>query len=126
MHDGCLSLEEPIPIIDHLIHRITQLPYSGEDPANVSEGKGGELALAKSMKKKFKLEKKKRGYAISPLNNPAVKVSMQILVGKVMRKCHADEVPAPMIVLVTQCAEGFQFNWANYLCGEFLANYRKA
>jgi len=59
VHDECLWLEEPIPIIDHLIHRITQLPYLGEDLANISEGKGGELALAEAMKKKFKLEKKK-------------------------------------------------------------------
>jgi len=64
VHDGCLWLEEPIPITYHLIHQITRLPYSGEDPANISEGKGGELALAEAMKKKFKLEKKKWGYGI--------------------------------------------------------------
>lgn len=51
------------------------------------------------MKKKFKLEKKKGGYAISSINNPAVKVVTQILVWKVMRKCHVDEVPAPVVVL---------------------------
>lgn len=59
VQDGCLLLEVPIPIADHLIHRITRLPYSGEDPANIAEGKGGELALTEAMKKKFKLEKKK-------------------------------------------------------------------
>ena len=59
VHDGFLWLEEPIPITDHLIHWITQLPYSGEDLANISDGKGGELALTEAMKKKFKLEKKK-------------------------------------------------------------------
>ena len=26
VHDGCLCMEEPIPIIDHLIHRISWLP----------------------------------------------------------------------------------------------------
>lgn len=105
VHDGCLWLEEPVPIIDHLIHWITQLPYSGEDLANISEGKGGELALAEAMKKKFKLEKK-RGYAISSISNPAVKVETQILAGKVMRKCCTDEVPVPVIVLMAQCAKG--------------------
>ena len=41
-HDGCLWLEEPIPIIDRLIHRITQLPYIGENLAMMFGGKGGE------------------------------------------------------------------------------------
>ena len=43
-----------------------------------------------------------------------------------MRKCHADEVPAPVVALAAQCTEGVQFNQVNYLCGEFLANYREA
>lgn len=29
------------------------------------------------------------------------------------------------VSLVAQCAEGVQFNWVLYLCGEFLANYRE-
>ena len=80
---------------------------------NISEGKSDDLAIAKAMKKKFKLEKKKRGYAISSINNPVVKVAMQILVGKVMQKYHADEVPIPVVALVAKCIEGVQFNWAN-------------
>lgn len=32
-HDGCLWLEEPILITDRLIHRITWLPYIGENLA---------------------------------------------------------------------------------------------
>ena len=43
-----------------------------------------------------------------------------------MWKCHVDEVPTPVIALAAQCVEGVQFNWANYLCGKFLANYYKA
>jgi len=52
------------------------------------------------------LEKKKWGYAISSINNTIVKVSTQILVGKVMRKCRMDEVPALVIALEAQCTEG--------------------
>lgn len=95
---------------NHLIHLITCLPYSGEDPTNISEEKGRELVLVEAMKKKFKLEKKKRGYSISNINNPTVKVAMQILEGKVMQKCHVDEVPMPVIVLAAQYTEGVQFN----------------
>ena len=78
------------------------------------------------MKQKFELEKKKQGYAISSINNNAVHVATQILAGKVMWKCHADEVPVPVVTLASQCAEGVQFNWENYLCDEFLENYREA
>jgi len=78
------------------------------------------------MKAKFRLEKKKRGYAISSINNKAVRVATQILVGKVMRKCRMDEVPALMVAFATQCVEGVQFNWSEYLCKEFLENFREA
>ena len=85
MHDGCLWLEEPIPITDHLILRITQLPYKGEDPVDISDRKSNNLAIAEAMKKKFKLEKKKKGYAIYSINNKVVKVATQILAGKVIQ-----------------------------------------
>ena len=75
VHDGFLWLEDPIPITDHLIHRITRLPCKGEHPANILEGKSDDLANAEAMKKKLKLEKNKRGYVISSINNPAVKVA---------------------------------------------------
>lgn len=89
-------------------------------------GKGGELALMEAMKKKFKIIKNPRGYAISNICDPTVKVATQILVGKVMRKCLTDEVSTPVVALAAQCAEGVQFNWVCYLCGEFLANCCKA
>ena len=57
------------------------------------------MAIAKATKKKFKLEKKKQGYAISSINKPTIKVVTQILVGKVMQKCYTDEVHMPMVAL---------------------------
>jgi len=62
------------------------------------------------MKNKFKLEKKKWGYAFSSINNPTVKIGTQMLARKVIPKCRMDEVHVPMIALVAQCAEGVQFN----------------
>jgi len=87
--------------------------------------KDREHALAEAMKEKFKLVKKSIGYAITSIYHPAVKVVTQILVRKVMRKCHADEVSAILIALAIQCTKGVQFNWVRYLCGEFLMNYRE-
>ena len=61
--------------------------------------KCGEQALAEAMKEKFTLVKKPLGYAISSINDLVVKVATQILARKVMRKCHADEVSAPIVAL---------------------------
>jgi len=126
VQDGCLWLEEPIPITADLIHRISQLPCKGEDCVNISEGKSNDLAITEAMKKKYKLAKKKRGYAISSINDKAVRVVTQMLVGKVMCKCRAEEVPTSMVALAKQCAEGVQFNWSKFLCKEFLENFYKA
>jgi len=102
VHDGYLWLDETIPIMVHLIHHISQLPCKGKDPMTTSEGKGGNLALAEAMKTKYKLEKKKRGYAISNIKDKGVHVATQILANKIMRKCCADEVTVPVFALVEQ------------------------
>jgi len=92
--------------MDHLIHHVTQLRCKGEDPTNILEGKSSDLATMEAMKRKYKMEKKKMGYAISSMNDKTVRVATQILIGKVMCKCHTDEVPAPVVPLAEQCMEG--------------------
>ena len=54
-----------------LIHRISWLPCKGEDPTIIA-GKSGDFALAEAMKKKYELEKKKRGYTISSIKDKGV------------------------------------------------------
>lgn len=88
-----------------LIHRITRIPYKGKDLAKIA-GKSGDLALTEAMKKKYKLEKKKRGYTISNIKDKGVRVATHLLARKVMRKFHRDEVPTPVVALEKQCAEG--------------------
>jgi len=118
-------LEEPIPITDHLIDRITRLPCKGGDPVDISEGKRSDLAIVESMKKEYKLEKKKRGYAISSINNKAIKVATKILESKVMHKCRANEAPMPVVAHAEQCVEGVHFKWFEFLYKEFLENFHE-
>lgn len=40
---------------------------------DILKGKSIDLAITKAMKEKFKLDKKKRGYVISSINNKVVK-----------------------------------------------------
>lgn len=126
VHDECLRVSAPIPITDMLIHWIMLLPHLGLNLAKQFGKKTSEHDLVEKMKDKFKLVKKPCGYSITSITYPVVKVAMQILSGKVMRKCRMDEVPTPVVSLATQCVEGMQFNWVCYLCSEFLENCREA
>jgi len=98
VHDGYFWLDEPIPITADLIHRISWLPCKGKDPMMIV-GKSSDLALVDAMKKKYMLEKKRRGYAITSIKDKGVHVATQILASKVMRKCHSNEVLALIVVL---------------------------
>jgi len=99
VNDGFLWLGGPIPITDMLIHGITHLPHEGLNPAKEFGGKTREKELFERMKKDSELVKKPCGYSISFISDPAVQLAAQILVGKVMRKCHADEVLVPVMSL---------------------------
>ncbi len=100
VHDECLWMGEPIPIDDMLIRRITVFPYQGMNFADAFVGKSLEKKLADQMKSDFRLIKKSRVYAISSITNEAIQFATQILAGRIMRKCQADEVPTPMVSLV--------------------------
>ena len=106
VHDVYIWLEEPIPIMADLIHHISCLPCKGKDTTAIAEGKGSDLALAEAMKTKYKMENKKRGYAMSSIKDKGVHIATQLLARKFMRKGHVDEVLAPVVSLAEQCMEG--------------------
>lgn len=58
VHDGCLWLGGPIPIIDMLIHRIMQLPYKSVKLAKEFGRKTGDKYLTERMKRDYDLLKK--------------------------------------------------------------------
>ena len=97
---------EPIPVTDMLIHRVTLLPHLGLNLAMEIGKKTGEHKVAIRMKDKFKLTKKPFEYLISCITNLMDKVNAQILAGRIMRKCHVDEVPTLVVSLAAQCMEG--------------------
>lgn len=125
VYDGYLWLEQPIPITANLIHRISKLPCNGKDSTMIA-GKSSDLALTEAMKKKYKVKKKRRGYVITSIKDKGVHVATQLLARKVMIKCHDNEVIVPVVALAEQCVEGIQFNWAKFLCEEFLLNFHEA
>lgn len=99
VHDGCLWLGGPISITHMLVHRITLLPFEGMNLVDDFVGKSQEKKLEDQMKSDFRLVKKLRGYGISSISDDAVKSVAQILAGKIMRKCHADELSGLVVFL---------------------------
>ena len=65
----------------------------------MTAGKSSDLALIEAMKTKYKLEKKKRGYVIVSIKDKGMHVATQLLAGKLIQKCCADEEPTPVIAL---------------------------
>lgn len=101
VHNGCIWLGGPILIIDILIHKIMHLRYKGTNPTKEFGGKTRENDLAERMKRYYGLMKKSRGYSIMSITNLTVQLATQILAGKLMMKCHADEVPTLVVSLAT-------------------------
>ena len=43
-----------------------------------------------------------------------------------MRKCRPNEVPAPIVSIAVNCAEGYSYKWIEYISREFLVDVRDA
>lgn len=85
-------------------------------------GKSGDLALVEEIQAR----EEKEGLHINNIKDKVVIVATQLLARKVMRKCLADEVLAPVVALAEQCIEGVQFNWVEFLYKDFLTNCEEA
>lgn len=123
VHEGCFWLGEGTLTTDMLIHRITLLPQTGMNLAKAFAGKVFKRDLVKRIKEKFKFVKKMCNYLISSIANPKDKVATQILAGKIIRKCHGDELLTLVVSLVAHCMDGIQFNRVHSLCSVFVTNY---
>ena len=111
VHEGHLWIgDKKIPINGELIHRITALPIVGPDPGTEFPSKHEDTKLAQSMKERFSLAKGKRGYHTSAIQQHNIRFAVELLACKLMRKCRPYEVPAPVIRIAANCAEGFSYN----------------
>jgi hypothetical protein len=51
---------------------------------------------------------------------------MKILACKLLRKCRREEIPAGVVAVAAQCAEGTTMGWAPYLLNSFLDDCKDA
>lgn len=61
-----------------------------------------------------------RAYDFADIQDKALRFIVQLLAGRVLRKCQPNEVPAGAIDLVAQAKEGKQYNWCMYLLNHFM------
>jgi hypothetical protein len=64
------------------------------------------------------VEKGKRGYKVASIQNGAVRLAYQLIIGKLVRKNRPMQVTGFIVDLVGKCVDGLQMNWARYLVNQ--------
>jgi hypothetical protein len=126
-HGGYLWLDRCITVDLELIHRITELSMQGPDPQEFSPGKAADCALAQKIKDTYgDVENGKRGYKEASIQNDAVRIAYQLIVGKLVRKKRPTQVIGFVVDLKGKCVEGIQMNWVSYLINQLEKDCREA
>ena len=99
---------------------------AGPDPGTEFPSKHDDTKLTQTMKEWFGLTKGKQGYHTFAIQEHPIRFAAKLLAYKIIRKCRPTEVPAPIIWIAMNCAEGYTYNWAAYLAKEFLEDARDA
>jgi hypothetical protein len=114
-----LWLGKHITIDPALIQRITGLSMQGPDPQEFYPGKATDCALAQKIKDTYgDVEKGKRGYKVASIQNGVVRLTFQLIVGKIVQKNRLMQVTGFVIDLAGKCMEGIQINWVRYLVNQ--------
>ena len=102
-----------------LIHRITGLSKTGQDPKTNITRKTKESKLSPALVAKYKLQRGGRAYDIASLTDNTLRFIASLLAGRMLTKVHPKEVTGSVINLAIQVAEGEQFNWSLFLLNMF-------
>jgi hypothetical protein len=115
-HGGYLWLDRRITVDPALIHLITGLSMQGPDPKKFYPEKTSDRSLAQRINEVYgDVEKGKRGYKVTSIQDGAVRLACQLIAGKLVRKNHPTQVTDFVVDLARKCVEGMQMNWASYL-----------
>lgn len=106
VHEWYLWLEGKIDLNIDVIHRITNLSKVGDDPGAHFVGKKLDRKLVVKLNRELKLTKGMRAYDSADIEDRALQFTVQLLVGRVLRKCRPNEVPTWAIDLSTHVKEG--------------------
>jgi hypothetical protein len=65
------------------------------------------------------VEKGNQGYKVASIQNGAVCLAFQLIIGKIIKKNKPMQVTGFVVNLARKCVEGMQMNWASYLVNQF-------
>jgi hypothetical protein len=118
-HGGYLWLDRRITIDPTLIHQITRLSMQRPDPRDFYRGKVVDHTLAQQIKDTYgDVEKGKRGYKVSSIQNGTVCLACQLIAGNLLMKNRPMQVMAFIVTLTGKCVEGMEMNWASFLINQ--------
>jgi hypothetical protein len=100
-----------------LNHRLTT---QGEDPTLLFVDKKNDKTLSESMREKFHTVRGVRRLDVPSICDPTIRIVMQALACKLLRKCRKDQVPIGVIVAAEKCVEGVSMSWEPFLLNQFL------
>ena len=120
IHGGYLWLGNKVDLNINLIHRITGMCKTGQDPKTNITGKTKDSKLSPSLVAKYKLQRGGRAYDIAILTDNTLRFTASLLAGRLLTKVRPKEVTGSVIHLSIQVAEGEQFNWCLFLLNIFL------
>jgi hypothetical protein len=66
-----------------------------------------------------------RGYKVASIQSGAVRLSCQLIVGKLVRKNRPTQVTGFVVDLAGKCVEGLQMNWVQYLVNQLELDCRE-
>ena len=102
-----------------LIHRITGLSKTGQDPKTNITGKTKDSKLSPDLVAKYKIQRGGRAYDIASLTDSTLRFTASLLASRLLTKVRPKEVTGSVINLAIQVAEGEQFNWSLFLLNMF-------
>ena len=99
----------------------------GPNPQELYPGKATDHALAQMIKETYdNVEKGTQGYKVASIQNGAVHLACQLIVGNIVRKNRPTHVTGFVIDLAGKCVEGLQMNWMKYLVKHLELDCHKA
>ena len=86
IRDGCLWIEDRIPIDAALMHQITSLPMSGPNPLE-HMGKKYEGETAEFVRQNYHVDNNTLGFIIKTISDQGTQLGTMLLACKMMRNC---------------------------------------
>jgi hypothetical protein len=123
-HGGYIWVEDLVSIDIEIIAYIIGLPSWGENPTQYLDDKTKEKELVEEMKKTYGTEIRSHIIIIKHISDASTRLATKIMVCKLLRKCHKEEVPVRVIVAAVECVKGTMLSWAPYLLNLFLEDCR--